>query len=680
MSGQPCKTPSDAQKYRDAYMADLNLQIKNNDKNLQANKLHQRTGVVATQISDYRTTSEKLADVETLRAVVRGELSKICDSINCQAIVQKLSVDELRFVAQNIDMIVKDLQPKNKFGVLEPVFRSYLATQMNSAIKAEAKVAGYMLENRGVSSLASLKQLETQVITAENIAEGLRKLKEGPIQERHENLMLELNKISIYVIDKLVLLTPQFYKRLEAIPDYKERIDAMENVARAIRELPSKEQFKEQIESIMRASIRGDEKAERIAELVEMLEVPSLQFLEKIENEVPHTMVGNLVDPRELLKEKLTQKAVLKIIEPYTSLTSYEEVVGMKKTAFNKLTKTEMIDLVRSKMDVLIEMYDEEKASIREEGEKGGDALGYEFGPADVFSRSTAPKSRDAGDLGHMGGEEPASGRMRKQILQRRTQRNEEEAEHLARLNELQTERKARTVTQAVRELAMKKRTDKEEKERVRQEKEHKATELLKKVVSKKQANIQALEESRVPARQRGAEVRQQLLERQAGIIRGTEGGKRPERISRGKGLPFGKYFLHPDKLKDDIVSVQTSAGRNHPQMPTKRVSKGLGAMLRHIASGGNPSYSDLHKMTEEDRSHLSDLVRRCKVDVDVPEGNDKEDLDQFEILQGELGAGNDSPELVKKLKIVILKLMNKGRLPKGQAREILADLVALGY
>ena len=669
MSGQPCKTPSDAQKYRDAYMADLNLQIKNNDKNLQANKLHQRTGVVATQISDYRTTSEKLADVETLRAVVRGELSKICDSINCQAIVQKLSVDELQFVAQNIDMIIKDLQPKNKFGVLEPVFRSYLATQMNAQIKAEAKVAGYMLENRGVASLASLKQLESQVITSENIAEGIRKLREAPIQERHGNLMLELHKISIYVIDKLSLLTPQFYKRLEAIPDYKERIEAMENVARAIRELPSKEQFKEQIESVMRASSRGDEKAERIAELVEMLEVPSLQFLEKIENEVPRTMVGNLVDPRELLKEKITRKAVLKIIEPYTSLTSYEEVVGMKKTAFNTLPQLEMIQLVRSKMEVLIEMYDEQLASVREEGEKGGDALGYEFGPADVFSRSTAPKSRDAGDLGHMGGEEPASGRMRRQILQRRTQRNEEEAEHLARLNELQTERKARTVTQAVRELAMKKHNEKE--------KEHKAKELLKKVISKKQAK---LEESREPARQRGAEVRQQLLERQAGIIRGTEGGKRPERISRGKGLPFGKYFLHPDKLKDDIVSVQTSAGRNHPQMPTKRVSKGLGAMLRHIASGGNPSYSDLHKMTDADRSHLSDLVRRCKVDVDVPEGNDKEELNEYDILIGELSAGNDSPELIKKLKMVILKLMQKGRLPKGQAREVLADLVALGY
>ena len=158
MSGQPCKTPSDAQKYRDAYMANLSLQIKNNDKNLQANKLHQRTGVVATQISDYRTTSEKLADVETLRAMVRGELSKICDSINCQAIVQKLSADELRFVAQNIDMIVRELQPKNKFGVLESVFRSYLATQMNAQMKTEANAQGFMLENRGVSSLASLKQ------------------------------------------------------------------------------------------------------------------------------------------------------------------------------------------------------------------------------------------------------------------------------------------------------------------------------------------------------------------------------------------------------------------------------------------------------------------------------------------------------------------------------------------
>jgi hypothetical protein len=149
----------------------------------------------------------------------------------------------------------------------------------------------------------------------------------------------------------------------------------------------------------------------------------------------------------------------------------------------------------------------------------------------------------------------------------------------------------------------------------------------------------------------------------------------------QGHGLPFGKYYLHLHKIKDDIVSIQTRTGRNHPQMPTRRVSKDLGKVLRHIAGGGNPSYDDLHRLSEEDRSHLADLVRKCKVDVDVPQGSDdKKDLEQFDIMQGEIGAGNDSPELIKKFKMLILKLMNRGRLPKGQSREILADLVALGY
>jgi hypothetical protein len=166
-------------------------------------------------------------------------------------------------------------------------------------------------------------------------------------------------------------------------------------------------------------------------------------------------------------------------------------------------------------------------------------------------------------------------------------------------------------------------------------------------------------------ARLKGKAVREELLK------------KRPV----GHGLPFGKYFLNEHKLKDDIVSVYNEKGRNHPHMPTKRVSKSLGKVLRHIAGGGNPSYDDLHRLSEEDRSHLSDLVRKCKVDVDVPEGSDdKNDLEQFDIMQGEIGAGNDSPELIKKFKVLILKLMNRGRLPKGQAREILADLVALGF
>jgi hypothetical protein len=616
MSGQPLKAPSDAQKYRDAYMANLNLQIKNNDKNLQANKLHQRTGVPVTQISDYRTTSEKLADVETLRALVRSELLQIADSINAQSIVQKLSVDELRFVAQNIDMIVRDLKPKNRFGVLEPIFRAYLVAQMNAQMKAEANAAGIMLENRGVSSLASLKQLETEVVSSDDIAQILQQLSDVPFQD-------QLITMATYVAKMLSLLTPQFYKRLESIPDYTERVAALEQVAMSIRELPTKRKLQEQVGLINMA--RGNEKAERVAQLIEMLDVQSLQLLEGVEQQVPNKAI-KFEDPR-IFEKDLTKKKMMEIIAPYAAKHGHEGLFAMSASRFNGLRVDEMRDVIRRRLDVLYQFYQDELVE---------EPVQPQLAKTDVFKRTAAPPSREYSE--HTQAVQRSVIRMREEDA--RKQAGDEQSA-IAKYKQLQGRRVFEGLS---RNIQLKK----EERAALKIKKEERATvkvkEAVRQFVQKKRAAREAAREPVV------------------------------------EGVGFGKYLIQSDKLKDDIVSIRTKKGRNHPHLPTKRVSKGLGVVLRHIAGGSTPTYDDLHRLSDEDRTHLSDLVRICKVDVSVPEGSDKDDLHQFDILQGELGAGNDSPELIKKLKGVIMRLMNKGRLPKGQGREILTDLVALGY
>lgn len=52
MSGQPNKTSTDPQRFRKEYLANLDVEIANNEKNLQANLLHKRTGIVASQLTD----------------------------------------------------------------------------------------------------------------------------------------------------------------------------------------------------------------------------------------------------------------------------------------------------------------------------------------------------------------------------------------------------------------------------------------------------------------------------------------------------------------------------------------------------------------------------------------------------------------------------------------------------
>jgi hypothetical protein len=42
--------------------------------------------------------------------------------------------------------------------------------------------------------------------------------------------------------------------------------------------------------------------------------------------------------------------------------------------------------------------------------------------------------------------------------------------------------------------------------------------------------------------------------------------------------------------------------------------------------------------------------------------------------------AGNDSKELIKKFKLLIIKLSKNGTIPKREAMEVMEELLILGY
>ena len=53
--------------------------------------------------------------------------------------------------------------------------------------------------------------------------------------------------------------------------------------------------------------------------------------------------------------------------------------------------------------------------------------------------------------------------------------------------------------------------------------------------------------------------------------------------------------------------------------------------------------------------------------------------MDHFNILKGEISAGNNNKELVKEFKLMLLKFVHEGRVPKRIAHEILIELAAQG-
>jgi hypothetical protein len=149
--------------------------------------------------------------------------------------------------------------------------------------------------------------------------------------------------------------------------------------------------------------------------------------------------------------------------------------------------------------------------------------------------------------------------------------------------------------------------------------------------------------------------------------------------------VPFGRYLINSHKLKDDIVAMKSTSGSNIKEYPSSKVSCNLGKIIKVIVGGGVPSYKDLEELTEEEKNYLSKVAKKAEIDgkLSIPSpSKDKQekDIHQFEVMKGEIMSGNDSKELIREFKVLILRLSKTGALPKRDVMEIMTELIQLGY
>jgi hypothetical protein len=145
----------------------------------------------------------------------------------------------------------------------------------------------------------------------------------------------------------------------------------------------------------------------------------------------------------------------------------------------------------------------------------------------------------------------------------------------------------------------------------------------------------------------------------------------------------FGRYLIHHHKLKDGILMLKFPSGNRIPQIPSQRVSPELTTVLKEMAEGRTPQYKHFEGMSVDDKEKFHHIVRHSQFQaVEVPppdkEAHDKE-VERFEILRGEILAGNDNKELIREFKAKLLKFSREGRIPRREANEIMEHLLMLG-
>jgi hypothetical protein len=66
-----------------------------------------------------------------------------------------------------------------------------------------------------------------------------------------------------------------------------------------------------------------------------------------------------------------------------------------------------------------------------------------------------------------------------------------------------------------------------------------------------------------------------------------------------------------------------------------------------------------------------------------VPNPNEEEmdkELNHFEILKGEIIAGNDNPKIIKEFKAMLIKFGREGRIPRREVNSILEEMLHMGH
>ena len=129
---------------------------------------------------------------------------------------------------------------------------------------------------------------------------------------------------------------------------------------------------------------------------------------------------------------------------------------------------------------------------------------------------------------------------------------------------------------------------------------------------------------------------------------------------------------------------LRRKGGNTITQLPTVKISDELKDVIAGLIENMNPSFGSIANLSPEDKDLYNKVIRETSIDqrLLIPSptlDENQKTWHRFQVLAGELQAGNDNPEMIKELKKLLVILANKQMLPKGQCRELILDICALG-
>lgn len=618
MSGQPLIKPSDAQKYRSAYLNNLALEAKNNSKNLNANQVYKQTGAPA-QPMDTRTTTEKLADIARLKVEVMNQLLAITDGQQANQIVQSLADNEVQYVAQNMPYLIKDINSKYAKGITAGIFLPMVRSMINQAVVYSGvqyglkNIAGNGLTgNIGTFIASALTPIQYDLLLEilGNDRQAIRAV--GMVRSAFQQLPQINQKISAFPLEYIAPI-----------------IDALGD---SFQDVPTRAQVDDYFRQIR---VGGQASAEAKRQLGQIF-IDAANTMEQ--NKV---IVNNIIEETyKILNEssRTTSRNTLESYEGDETMAPSSRKVGGSDSNSN----TADLDLPDFDYGV------------------SGEQESFVSEPPVAVATKLRQLPSSVAELQAM------------------------EIKALKELIEqLSLEQKMTIQSPYWNTRTMKPKT------KVRKD------DLIAMLVPF------IIEPVEAEAGQEDADVAEAMMKGEKEME-----GEGMRRKIRGRGLvkttkkyppktdgkvriekqpnwtQIGDKLIHTSKLQNNILSMRCLSGRNVDGVPTQHISHKLGAVLRKIVGGQLPTYDDVDILSEEEKDKLARIGSISKINskINIPKKTkEQQEMLEFDILRGQVLAGNDNKGLLKRFKLMLIKFGDEGKLPQREVRDVLMTLASQG-
>jgi hypothetical protein len=151
------------------------------------------------------------------------------------------------------------------------------------------------------------------------------------------------------------------------------------------------------------------------------------------------------------------------------------------------------------------------------------------------------------------------------------------------------------------------------------------------------------------------------------------------------KYLKLGKYKANKEKLLGGKLQIRSENENQVNNVKSQMITKNIRDILLKINKKEIINYSDVDKLDENEKNHLYNIGKKMHITelFEIPSTlkNQEEKLkDEFFKLRGSIMAGNNSPEILKKFKMILIKMKNNKMISLSEFNEILNIFLEMDY